>query len=286
MEREKVSVMSPPDMVDDVLFDMVHHGVLNAQLTGFHQHTCIEIIIVYGGTAKHLIGDEVMTLSQGDVCIIHPGCGHALAECHDFDHVTISCSPQILECLGINLSFIVGIREIFTPRKQRFIPFLLNRSELTDAQKIFSIMEKAYKFNKIEEKGNLRSYFAMILCLFAQAYLLHRIPSQSTMGRISRVLCYMNENFRKNLSLPQLAAMANLSVCEFGRVFKKQYGVTPIKYILDLRLRESLRLLRDSHLSCAEIAYEVGIVDSNYFSKIFRNYFGASPREIRKSYSK
>ena len=276
--------MSPPDMVDDVLFDMVHHALLNHNI-GIHLHSCIEIIIVFGGKATHFIGDEVTAVSKGDVFVIHPGCGHGFEDCHDFDHVTISCSPQILDCLGINLSFIVGIREIFTPGKERFISFLLNRSELTDAQKIFSVMEKAYQINRSEEKGNLRSYFAMLLCLFAQAYLLRHISSQSTMGRISKVLIYMNEHFKQDLSLPQLAAKANLSVCEFGRVFKKQYGITPMKYILDLRLRESLLLLRNSHLSIAEITCEVGIVDSNYFSKVFRNQFGSSPREVRKNHA-
>ena len=54
--------MSPPDMVDDVLFDMVHHALLNHNI-GIHLHSCIEIIIVFGGKATHFIGDEV----TGDV---------------------------------------------------------------------------------------------------------------------------------------------------------------------------------------------------------------------------
>ena len=279
MPLKKHTVLSPPYMVDDVLFDMVHHRELNESY-GIHQHDCIEIGIIYGGRARHLIGDEVRDLQAGDVFIIHPGCGHRLFDCKKLDQVTISCSPQIIERLGVNLSFIFGIREILSPESRRFAIFFLNRSELTDAQKIFSAMQNAYQRNKDEEKGNLRSYFAMFLCLLAQAYSLHH-NSDSALSRINRVLNFMNEHFREPLTLPQLAAKANLSVCEFGRVFKKQYGITPIKYILELRLNESMRLLHYSNLSIAEIAYTVGIEDSNYFSKIFRKRFDVSPRQAR-----
>ena len=264
-------------MVDDVLFDMLY-SIRNIPCDQ-HLHDCIEIAITYSGHATHVAGNTQEELQQGDVFIILPGCSHGLPQCDNFEHVTISCSPQILERIGINLSFIHGVRELFTSLRG-VTSFHLNRLEFNDARNLINTMLTAYEKNKAEEKGNLRSYFAMLLCLFAQSYSLHH-KSNSVTARIDKAILYMNTHFKQPILLPEIAAIANLSVSQFGRIFKKYFDTSPIDYILDLRLNESRRLLKYTELNIAEISYIVGISDTNYFSRIFKKKFGISPRQAR-----
>ena len=59
--------------------------------------------------------------------------------------------------------------------------------------------------------------------------------------------------------------------------------MTPIDYLIKIRIEYAARLLRSSSLSVMEIAEKTGFVDSNYFTKQFRKIMGNSPRTYRKS---
>jgi len=130
------------------------------------------------------------------------------------------------------------------------------------------------------EKGNLRSCFAMLICLFAQAYSLYH-NKDSVAGRLDDAMTYMNEHFKEQIALPEIAAVAALSVSQFVRVFKQNFGTTPIDYIIELRFNESCRLLKYTELAVAEIAYLVGFNDSNYFTRLFQKRFGITPWQAR-----
>ena len=101
---------------------------------------------------------------------------------------------------------------------------------------------------------------------------------------ISPALNYITENFRSSVSIEELAEMSDLSVSQFGRNFKKIVKMSPIQYILKLRIQATCNLLRSSDTSISAIAEECGFNDQSYFSKLFRQYIGISPREYRQNY--
>jgi len=276
--KRKIQVLSPPEMVDDVLFDMTH-TVLNSPIAE-HAHNCIEITIACAGTAVHTTRDGTESLQKGDVFLILPGATHAFSECRGFEHFNISCSPDILSRIGINLAFIHGINELFQ-RSPGTSNFHLNNTEFNDAKRIIDTMFDAYGRDKKSERGNLRANFAMLLCLFAQAYSLHH-NSDRIAGRLDKVITYINEHFKEKIKLPEIAKIANLSVSQTVRIFKQNCGTTPGNYILELRLNEGRRLLKNTNLAVSETAYISGFNDTNYFSRAFRKRFGITPVQCRK----
>jgi AraC-like DNA-binding protein len=69
----------------------------------------------------------------------------------------------------------------------------------------------------------------------------------------------------------------------FCHLFRKSIGVPLHKYITQVRLKEARRLLKYSSESISQIAYSVGYDDPLYFSRIFKRYYGVSPKFMRNN---
>ena len=75
-----------------------------------------------------------------------------------------------------------------------------------------------------------------------------------------------------------------LSPVYYGRLFKKNVGVSFTAYVLDFRLNKARHLLKDSMLNVREIANLVGYKDVNYFIRLFKKKYGVSPNEFKKQW--
>jgi AraC-like DNA-binding protein len=83
-------------------------------------------------------------------------------------------------------------------------------------------------------------------------------------------------------SLPRLARAASLSVAQLCRVFQRDLGASPMKHLTRLRLERARDLLRKTTLNVGEVAHAVGFNDPLHFSRVFRRYAGAPPRDLRR----
>lgn len=100
---------------------------------------------------------------------------------------------------------------------------------------------------------------------------------------ISDACIYMAANFDKNLTLNDIARVANLSPSFFHSLFKQIKGRTPHEYLLQLRISMGKNLLRNSSKPLAEIALLCGFDSQSYFSYIFKRETGISPNAYRKN---
>lgn len=93
-----------------------------------------------------------------------------------------------------------------------------------------------------------------------------------------------NKNFVAGL--PQLVALSGKSQEHLTRTFKKYYGISPSKYINNLRLKEATRLLRTSDAKVIDIVYDCGFNNIAYFNRLFKERYGVSPRAYRDTNKK
>ena len=100
--------------------------------------------------------------------------------------------------------------------------------------------------------------------------------------KFGEVLAYIDENYRKSISLSELASIMNISTMYFSNYFKRVFKISPKQYVLNKRLTESQRLLLESRMSVKEIAYQVGFENENYFSEFFSQKVGISALNFRK----
>ena len=96
------------------------------------------------------------------------------------------------------------------------------------------------------------------------------------------VIRHILNNLQSDLSVDELAGVAGLSRAHFSRVFTATEGRPPSEYVLAERMRRAAKLLAvNTEISVKEVATLTGFSDPNYFSKVFRRFFGASPTEFR-----
>ena len=101
-------------------------------------------------------------------------------------------------------------------------------------------------------------------------------------AEIGRVVDYIHGNLSKQLRVSELADIAGLSRAHFSRTFAAKEGLPPAEFVLQARMRHAARLLTGhALLPVKEIALLCGFDDPNYFAKVFRRFFGASPTEFR-----
>ena len=123
---------------------------------------------------------------------------------------------------------------------------------------------------------------------FAQTFLMECSHAVSSVKKaeenpiIKKVCSYVDENLSSDISLDTAADFAGVSPFYLSKLFKEEKGETFINYISDKRLEKSRQLLEQTELSIKEITAEVGYNDQNYFSRIFKNKYGLSPKEYRK----
>jgi AraC-like DNA-binding protein len=113
-----------------------------------------------------------------------------------------------------------------------------------------------------------------------------KVEVASDSRRVQKVKNFIDQNYRYEIRLPQVADIAGMSPSAFSRFFKLHTGRNLSEYIIDLRLGYASRMLVDSTHSIAEISFNCGFNNLSNFNRIFKKRKGCSPSEFRENYHK
>ena len=101
---------------------------------------------------------------------------------------------------------------------------------------------------------------------------------------IDEICSYMKSHFAEDIQLTDLAAIAHLNKNYLVRQFRKTYGISPIAYLIKIRMDYSKKLLTESNLPVKQVASECGYHDPSFFHSYFKKTFHMSPREYRQQH--
>jgi AraC family transcriptional regulator len=99
-------------------------------------------------------------------------------------------------------------------------------------------------------------------------------------SKLQQVINYIHSNLAQDISLSDLAMVAQVSVHHFGKLFKQSTGTTPHQYVLKCRIEQAKKLLT-TQLSLVEISQLVGFYDQSHFINVFRRYTNLTPRQYQ-----
>lgn len=100
---------------------------------------------------------------------------------------------------------------------------------------------------------------------------------------ISTVIDFINNNYKKDISLDEMTRQAHLSKFHFSRIFKKHTSYSPHQYLMTVRLIHSKELLLHSDYSISDVADMCGFKRLDYFSALFKKKFRCNPSEYREA---
>ena len=111
---------------------------------------------------------------------------------------------------------------------------------------------------------------------------MHTKKNEHENSLVQRAKEYINENYRKDLSLDELSRELDISPYYFSKLFKEETGSNFVEYLTGLRMDQAKVMLKDENLSMKEICAAIGYSDPNYFSRIFKKNVGLTPTEYRE----
>ena len=112
--------------------------------------------------------------------------------------------------------------------------------------------------------------------------LLSDMPYQKVphIQKLEKARNFIQENFRREISVEDLAETADMSVSYFRRLFHEAYGCSPMQYITKLRIENAKDLLLSGEVNVTEAASLSGFEDIYYFSTLFKKKTGVAPTQM------
>lgn len=120
--------------------------------------------------------------------------------------------------------------------------------------------------------------------VFSYCRLVRKHTAQHYSPQIEKAVLCIEADLSQDLSLHALAGLLNLSPGYLSTLFHQETGQTITDFVNTKRMENAARLLRSSTLQVQIVAQYCGISDVNYFSKLFKRYYGMTPREYKKQH--
>ncbi|MBR6989869.1 MAG: helix-turn-helix domain-containing protein [Bacteroidaceae bacterium] len=183
------------------------------------------------------------------------------------------------------------------------------RNQFNSIRKMMVLAEKGIVFpqetilkvyNQLDSLSSENTGFYSVLKLLTILYELSISPDIRTLSsssfartgtttesrRVNKVQKYINENYKNEIHLNDMADLVNMSPASFSRFFKLRTGRSLTDYITDIRIGHATRMLVDTTTTIAEIGYSCGFNNLSNFNRIFKKKKACSPKEFREQYRK
>lgn len=102
-------------------------------------------------------------------------------------------------------------------------------------------------------------------------------------GKTSKIVIllkhYIESQYQKDIGYPEFCGLTKMSESHLCQAFRRLIGVTPGRYLMDIRLDHAKQLIGESTMNVSEAAEAVGMRDANYFTRVFKKRFGIRPTD-------
>ena len=156
----------------------------------------------------------------------------------------------------------------------------------SNPKKLKDLFEQLLSAWNQKEIGYQYKCAALLYEIFAECYAENYKQSASS-SKIAPSVEYIRQSYKKSdLTIKEIAERSFMSEVYFRRLFKEEFGISPQKYIIDLRIQNAAGLISTGYYSLKEVAYMSGYNDYKYFSVEFKKNMGVSPSEYHYNYKK
>lgn len=263
--------------------------------TALHGHAFHELVLITGGTGRHLTARGSYRLKPGDVFLIRGATTHGYADTERLCLINILFNPRRLRLPlhELDLGVVPGYHALFQiePRLRQAgragLRLGLSAAQLEGSCDIVAALEDELHAARPGFRFMACTHLMRLIGLLSRCYSAARAPRAAAALGIGRALSHIEQHYAERLTAAQLARVARMSESTFMRRFRETVERTPIDSLIRTRVRRACDLLRrDEELKMTVVAERCGFRDANYFSRQFRRVMGCTPRAYRAAIAK
>ena len=213
-----------------------------------HTHYCSELFYVLEGIGQFQVEDKIFPVKANDLIIINPNISHTELGLHSH--------PMKYIVLGIE-----GLELSSENDHSNFC--IVNFKEIKDTMVFYlQMMLKEIETRAPGHEAICQDLMEILIVLFGRRYL--------------------NQNCEEDITLEQLARFSHVNKYYLVHAFTNEYGISPINYLMQARVKKAEKLLATTDYSMSVISSSCGFASSGYFSQTFKKITGLSPSAYRK----
>ena len=245
-----------------------------------HWHQSIEFIYLIKGDRLATIENKSFLLHDGDFVLVNANAIHSMKLMETNTIILLQIPIDFLE------QFVPDIQEIIfvlndsknTPRKQECLNKV--KSILLEMKRVYDAKEDGFllKFNSLlfSLLFELKTHFSVKMMNVNVG------QRKKDLARLNIILKYLQENYKQNIALEDIAKLVHFQTNYFCRFFKKHMGVTFIEYQNQVKLAYVYRDLINTKDSLSMILSRHGFNNYKLFRTLFKKHFGNTPMKVRK----
>ena len=247
-----------------------------------HDHSAVEILLTLEGVVTYTVEDSIYQVRKGEILIVPSDMPHSLTMGENSSRYLFLFEPEA----------ILSMRDIKALAMYFNKPFHLRDGSEAHVR----IREQLLRARDIYEKRELMwntvcySCFLRVYATLGQRYLNGVRPRNGEQTRnvdsevITAAMTYINNHYKEDLCLEDVAGFAGFSRYYFSRSFKKQTGYSFKDYLCQKRLQVAVDLLIRTNRSMRDVALESGFGSVATFNRVFREHKGCTPTQYRAIY--
>ncbi len=287
--RLKETINFQSEMLHYGLYTSGYKRIFQADIP-WHWHDEFEFGYITGGSVAYRTSRRTITLHKGDGIFINSGVLHYLHPLEPFSDARLQTQFFDRTFLADAPGSLLDIRYITPVQEARLLDAIPFYRADPESRRFLERMQEGVRL--CMDKGDffelrLRSLFSELWETIYRRAMESRnsaggIRDYMEDGRIKQMILYIQEHFAEKLTVASIAASIPVSERECYRLFQNSIGVTPVEYLLSVRLQNARMMLMNTRKTVLDIAMETGFGSSSYFGRVFFRNYHLTPVQYRK----
>jgi AraC-like DNA-binding protein len=251
--------------------------------TKWHSHPEYQLIVYLKGKGIRHIGNNVKNYTDGDMVFLGPNIPHLWK---NDEKINSHCLAIFFDKNLFNSQILD--KEEFGSIKQLFQKSLQGLEIIGDTNrdivKMMIELGQSHQISKVSILLNILNRLAAnkeckLIC--TEGY---NGNHNNGSDRINKIQSYINNNFKKKVTLEEVAALTNMSPTSFSRYFKLSTNKSFSNFLTEIRVGNACKLLIEKNVNITEACYESGFNTISNFNRQFKTLTGVSPLEYKRSF--
>lgn len=252
-----------------------------------HTHEFDEIVIVLSGTGEHLIECQSYNLRRGDVFVIKGDVKHGFRNNNKLHIINLMYDPCMIFGEDEELQLVDGFEYLFIVQPE-WISDTSYPYHIFLGDDTVKVVEQLADFLIDQLKDAEGQYYIPVKYGFKTliSYIANNYNSKVRISEKTKILAnaikYIRQNIGSPLKISDIARCVGLSSRQLERIFNEEYGMSPMEYYLEIRLKHARTLLMNTEKPISLVAEESGFGDASYFARVCKKRFHLSPGQLRE----